>query len=1734
MKSNRTFTWFLRSYWVFLLFLSFSSYAQTFEPSYGAPATPLQVCGNDAEFRVKINSGGTAVTGATLRVTLPTGYAYTDGSAAYVSGGAGVITDTQVGSNANIYDLTVNIPASGSVEISYRAAATCAVIGSTGSGFVGYTLRSGTGTPALSSNITGSSSAVNFDNAKLVINSVTNQNYSGAINSTYTRDITITNTGYGSITGINLTSNNSAGLTITSPTVVSTTGSGSTAVTVSGTAPNQTYTVAGVTLQQNQSIVIRENVQITSCTGSLTTAYDAWFGCTAKCTQSNVNGTQTAGASVTSAKPVISFNSNSVVQPPCRGTDQSQMFSYINSGAATAQNLIVILASNTFGSITIGYDQNAAIIYQSGFKNLEYQIGGTSGAWTPLSTTGNIYPNTGVAENCLTAASAPIRTQASLPDLPAGQVIYIRYTEVTCCPSSCQNGKYLSFPNTVVQFAYGDGCGGSYFTNSRRHRDAQLGTSDLIGHNLPSDIVAGKTYDFQWDIRISATSATYNNGTYKAVITLPAGTVAPSASQVSILLANGTTVNPSSFSVVGNVLTAEFPVTGSLNNFDRALLQLKNVLATCVGVTGSTSIGIQTYAKQPSCGCEIQINCMTAPIGTHCGTCPRGGLAFMDFSIKRVSYGLADSDNNGIPDGSLDLSKIRTDFAMQGDTLEAVQYGKFVPAQAPNVLPTLTHAYVSNTFSTSASDFNALYASVQIFAAGSSTPTYSTTSNIPMTYNSGTGSADISIAQLQAHGIPASYTAFATGDSIVVKTYYMVTGGTGVAQNLPVSVSNSFYASDVANPANDADKYSCDNFSGNFRLFYYAYVSGSWNLNAVYVCGTVTASAYYDMQLGTPGTGYNNSFPFEVRRLSFPKTWTVTIPSGYTYASATFTYQSFGSTTGTTTPVSPVNAGANPLVFDTGALFASGALKYGEEGLSARLNINLTVDCNTPPGDTPVPISVTQENAPDTKITLPSAYVNPAINRAVHYEPGVIQMSSSQASVTTTGNTVSWVVAVKNGNAGLFIGTTLPNTWLAKQAGSGLTITSVQALASATAASGTAISPSAGGIYQLGDLAGNGTTKYYRVTGTLTSCTTTTLALAYGYACQAYPSNVDAALCKNSFDLTAQAQPLSLQLTVLNQPGASQKYNLCDPVDYEIEVLNPSQANGTTLKVIASMPSSGGVAYQPGSFQVKVPGSASYVAVSDANVSVSPTSITFSIPTANIDTLAPLEKYAIKFQVRTTACEFVSGSSLRFRPSGVDQCGTTKLGDNKQSNPIKLTEAPDTYNTFTITSDVQPVTACGASTVSTNYHYKMVNNNAATAIVYSFEIEVPAPWEMASPSSLSFGSGSYTGVTYQGVTTNAAGNKVYAFNVASGMASGAFVEFTEPLTAPNASALSCGVSNPIKETVLLAFQATCSLDGTVCTTKQIVSENESSTIQVNKPDYSVTALTAAKTAANTVSGTVTVTNASSTYVAQNGVLKLYKDVDGNGAYSAGDVLIGSQTLTLANTAAQTLAYSISTSYVGNICPLVAVVEIACSCSPAPSLAYTCDIPLPVSLAAFTAKAEGNSAKLEWVTASELNNAFFDVQHSVNARDFETVGNVSGNGTTQVKHTYAFTHTGLSAESVHYYRLKQVDLDGKFAYSQTRSVQLDGYKGILMRVSPNPVSDHTLKASVEYGDDALPSAAELIVTDANGRAVDRLPAELKKGLNMFAFRLDSQPAGTYLLTLKNAGLTKPIVVKVIVR
>ncbi len=114
-------------------------------------------------------------------------------------------------------------------------------------------------------------------------------------------------------------------------------------------------------------------------------------------------------------------------------------------------------------------------------------------------------------------------------------------------------------------------------------------------------------------------------------------------------------------------------------------------------------------------------------------------------------------------------------------------------------------------------------------------------------------------------------------------------------------------------------------------------------------------------------------------------------------------------------------------------------------------------------------------------------------------------------------------------------------------------------------------------------------------------------------------------------------------------------------------------------------------------------------------------------------------------------------------------------------------------------------------------------------------------------------------------------------------------------------------------------------------------------------------------------------------------------------------------------------------------------------------------PLPVEMTYFKAQMEGTKVLLTWQTASELNNDHFEVERSFDGINFDILGTVQGNGTTTEIQNYEFVdHTPGS--SYNYYRLRQVDFDGEFEYSRTKTVTGDQVsQAPMVRIYPNPAN-----------------------------------------------------------------------------
>ena len=103
--------------------------------------------------------------------------------------------------------------------------------------------------------------------------------------------------------------------------------------------------------------------------------------------------------------------------------------------------------------------------------------------------------------------------------------------------------------------------------------------------------------------------------------------------------------------------------------------------------------------------------------------------------------------------------------------------------------------------------------------------------------------------------------------------------------------------------------------------------------------------------------------------------------------------------------------------------------------------------------------------------------------------------------------------------------------------------------------------------------------------------------------------------------------------------------------------------------------------------------------------------------------------------------------------------------------------------------------------------------------------------------------------------------------------------------------------------------------------------------------------------------------------------------------------------------------------------------------------------LPVELTSFEAVRIEDNIRLEWTTASELNNDYFEVLKSYDGEAFSVIGYVDGNGTSSEVIDYSYTD---SEPKQAYYRLRQLDYDGQFEYSDVVAAKGNGREVISVR------------------------------------------------------------------------------------
>ena len=173
--------------------------------------------------------------------------------------------------------------------------------------------------------------------------------------------------------------------------------------------------------------------------------------------------------------------------------------------------------------------------------------------------------------------------------------------------------------------------------------------------------------------------------------------------------------------------------------------------------------------------------------------------------------------------------------------------------------------------------------------------------------------------------------------------------------------------------------------------------------------------------------------------------------------------------------------------------------------------------------------------------------------------------------------------------------------------------------------------------------------------------------------------------------------------------------------------------------------------------------------------------------------------------------------------------------------------------------------------------------------------------------------------------------------------------------------------------------------------------------------------------------------------------------------------------------------------------------------------------LPVELNAFNGLAMERSNMLKWQTASEENTMAFIVERSLDGRsDFIEVGRVNAVGNSTTLRNYEIED--LTPVSLAYYRLRIVDFDGTFEFSDIIAVERTKTEIDLVETFPNPAEEEvTVLVHVQKEGKAI-----MILSDFLGRTIKQEKVNLKSGINRYTLNWEDQETNFYYLTIDNGS------------
>lgn len=1461
----------------------------------------LTVCMPADTFKIRIyNPSPALLTDVLLTAQLPTGVLYELGS---ISGAS----EFDVSDLGNPIFSLADLATLSTIDIAFQAAISCDIIAFVAAGnLIQNEIRVDYNTGNLQTYDEHSTAAYAIRQPNLSITSISNQTYSGNTGDVFTRCITISNGGLGSLEEFELTETHGNGIQINNVDVG----------TWTNTGTNEQILLTGIDFSQignrdtlfdsGEQIVICQTVEVINCI-SVASNYKAKWGCFS----------QTCQFSESSANVVFPN-----LTPNLKVTHVATMSSCLGEGNPSVQSLkIENIGQGDALNVALDIFQATGANFSSGLRSridensFTIQFGaGSEDPLAPTSTANN------AAYSCL-AANPKGRAFLDIPIIPAGETAVIRWNSYSCCWNTCGGGN-KSINGWKYTGSYSNICEKDFTIASTLARnDAQL-YGDLGNNGSPASMSAGQTEAFSFVFSSYGNSYPAGPGRYwRFDITLPPCVVY--AGNMHVLHRNGTSVwSPASVNSVGNQLSATFNGSPPWNlqqaeiNFD-----LSVDCNTCAS-GGSGNVEVKAYyVPNNNCTCEVLVSCQSSPLSVVCPqTCE--GMTMASFITQRTSYGAADNNNDGLADANpsnLDFSLIRRDRAMFGDTLTS-EFKAAVNTSTNN--PFWLNAYASSSI-TNGNRISFLDAELiikrgaQTFTCRDFTPIVNTTGTTrKFEY-------DLSVATLITEGCVAAGFQYLQGDSVIFKPRYKVSSNPG-GVILECDLINEFYFSPIVNPTNTADKFSCNDYRGNFSIVGYYYTNWGPNDYDITACQSITVSQNYYLSIGPCCQNYagGNFFPFEYRNWAHIQTLEVQAPIGYQYQSARFNHiRTAGSGATNTHPwinINPVDPNANRLVFEVEQYHEGygGTIPLSDDGFHGTIQVTYTPSCAVVP-NVKSPMRYYWRFGPSNYLNgsnTANTY-NVSTHDYITYLGPDLLLQSTLPSVLAPDRLAEWEISVSNVTSSDAL-----NAWLSAPIASGITIDEVYDLDN-----NQIIYPS-GEIYQIGGVNAS-SIRNFRIRASYTNCNIASFELHTGWNCNdGYPVDLASYPC-NTESITLTLTPQSPTL-ITNVISPSSSVDLCDTATYIVEGENIQLGTAYDLNLRIVLPV--GVQILSGTTVMEYPLTTPEATIPDPTF-VSGTIWEWHLSTMNTQLANDglkgllnqnLNKVKIVFKV-ATGCDYISGSLIGFNFKGESACGQTTGQEITLSSQLAISGATEPYFT-----DIDLITTYISPCSDASEMKVVIVNTGPLDFGPTDSIFIDLP------ENVSFIANSFSGIHNAPLHSNpfishTNNRQKIAWSMPQGTTLNDSVVFTFHYEG-DAQALSCGISN-FDATSVSSNNILCVVSNQPCDIR-VVTGTATLPIYTYKANLQFASANASALPLgnNTeqVDFDIALNNFGQSINAGNlSILKYYHDADGSGDYSAGDLYLMSDTIT--QQILNGTSYQHSSSHVlnsGETCPIIVQID----------------------------------------------------------------------------------------------------------------------------------------------------------------------------------------------------------------